>query len=69
MNQIPLEDLEDQRYYIGEGRFIGNPCVAMWNAKRQEFMGMNTSFEWFEVNFAEYGERGFSPQQSVVRIV
>jgi hypothetical protein len=64
MNQIPLEDLEQGRQYIGEGRFSGKPCVAMWDGAR--FVGLGYSWGSYQVDTAEYGDRGFSPYQSVV---
>lgn len=65
MKQIPLEDLEVGRYYVGEGRFMGTPCVAMWDGK--VFVGLGYAWGHYETNTAEYGERGFSPMQSVLQ--
>jgi hypothetical protein len=62
---IPKEDLIDNAFYIGEGRFCGNPQVAMWNESRQQFVGFGYSFGHYETDYAVYGERGFDPIRKV----
>lgn len=62
---IPREHLEVGQWYVGEGRFSGTPCVAMWDGLR--FVGLGTAWNTYEANTAEYGDRGFSPMASVLR--
>jgi len=60
---IPKEDLEPMRYYVGEGRFMGEPCVGMWDGT--VFVGLGTAWSMYEANTAEYGDRGFTPLRSI----
>jgi hypothetical protein len=66
MDMILKEHLEPMQYYVGEGRFMGYPCVAMWDGLR--FVGLGSAWNMYEANTAEYGERGFSPYKSVLKV-
>lgn len=67
MSQIPKTDLKTGHYYIGIGRFSGHPEVALWDGIM--FVGLSMSWGRYEANTAEYGDRGFSPEQLVLRII
>ena len=56
---IPKEQLINGHYYVGEGRFMGDPCVAMWNGL--QFVGLSYSCGFYEANTADYGDKGFTP--------
>jgi hypothetical protein len=63
---IPKEDLETGQYYVGEGRFMGSPCVAMWDGRM--FVGLSFSMGYHEANYALYGDEGFTPLKSVLKV-
>lgn len=60
---IPKNELETGQWYVGKGRFIGKPCVAMWD--KHQFIGLSIGWGQYEPNAAEYGERGFTPLRKV----
>ena len=57
------DDLIVGRFYVGQGRFIGD--IALWDGNY--FLGFQNKFGgYFEVS-AEFGETGFTPEKELVK--